>query len=114
MPRGLSAMDPAIEVAADVVVGGTALAGLLLVYLGTVTAGFATFDRAQQATVRGSFQLRAWFAFVGMVLAILSAMLALVGKWAHNHCMAAAALVVILVALLWGIAVAFLTAREIK
>ena len=86
----------------------------MLVYLGSVAAGYATFEKAQQVTVRGAFQLRAWFAFVGMVLAILSAMLALVGKWAHNHCMAAAALIVILIALLWGIAVAFLTAKEIR
>jgi hypothetical protein len=43
-------------------------------------SGFGTFDREQQATVRTSYQIRAWFAFVGMMLAIVSAMLAVIGK----------------------------------
>jgi hypothetical protein len=106
-------VDP-LEMAGDVVVGGTALAGLVLIYLGMLVAGYGGFQREQQATVRGGYQVRAWFSFVGMVLAILAAMLAIVGKWVHVPCMVATAIVVLLVALLWGVALAFLTVREIR
>src|SRR5947208_514902 len=99
--------DP-VEVVADVIVAATALAGLLIVYLGSVAAGYGSYERAAQATVRGAFQMRAWFAFVGIVLAIISAMLGLGAKWFHSACMANASIVLILVALLWGIASAFL------
>jgi hypothetical protein len=106
-------VDP-LELAADVVTGATALAGLVLVYMGMAVSGFAAFQREQQGSVRARYQVRIWFAFVGMVLAILSAMLALVGKWAHNGCVLAAGIVLLLLALVWGIALAFLTVREIK
>jgi hypothetical protein len=44
----------------------------------------AGFDAEQQSTVRARFQARAWFAhYCGM--------LALVGKWVHNPCVAVAA-----------------------
>lgn len=106
-------VDP-VEISGDVVTGATALAGLVLVYLGSVAAGYAGFDAEQQRSVRASFQARGWFAFVGMVLAIIAAMLALVGKWLHNPCVAIAAIILLLLALLWGIAVAFLTIREVR
>lgn len=41
-------------------------------------------------------------------------MLGLGAKWFHNVCLANASIVLILVALLWAIAAAFLTVREIK
>jgi hypothetical protein len=106
-------LDPT-EVAGDVVTGATALAGLILVYLGSVASGFAGFEREQQATVRHGFQRRAWFSFVGMVLAISAAMLALIGKWLQNACVAGSAIVLLLIALIWGISLALLTAREIR
>src|SRR6266536_5619741 len=84
-------VDP-VGIAVDVVTGATALAGLVLVYLGSVASGFAGFLPEQQRTVRRRFQVRAWFAFVGMVLAILAAMLALIGKWLGNGCVAGSAI----------------------
>jgi hypothetical protein len=72
-------VDP-IEIAGDVVTGATALAGLILVYLGSVAAGYASFQREQQGAVRRSFAFRAWFSFAGMVLAISAAMLALMAS----------------------------------
>jgi hypothetical protein len=83
-------VDP-VELAGDVVTGATALAGLVLVYLGMAVSGFAGFERDQQASVRARFQVRAWFAFVGMAFSILAAILALIGKWSHNACIAGAA-----------------------
>ena len=52
----------------DVIAAGAALAGLILVYLGHVAAGYAGFDAAAQRTVRGddiAHQLHAaWGAIV--------------------------------------------------
>ena len=107
-------MVDSIGIAGDVVTGATALAGLVLVYLGSVASGFAGFEREQQRTMKSSFQRRAWFGFAGMVVAILSAALALAGKWTNNGCIVASAIALLLLALLWGIAIAFLTVREIR
>jgi uncharacterized membrane protein len=56
----------------------TALAGLILVFLGAISASFASYHKQEQAAVRARFQTRAWIAFVGFTLALLSAALALV------------------------------------
>src|SRR5882757_5965406 len=74
-----------VELSGDVVTGASALAGLFLVYLGNVATAFSTFDRTQQASVRGSHQTRGWLAFAGIVFAILAAGLALLGKWLGNQ-----------------------------
>ena len=107
-------MVDSIGIAGDVITGATALAGLILVYLGSVASGFAGFEREQQRTIKSSFQLRVWFGFGGMVVAIFSAALALVGKSVNNGCIVAAAIALLFIALLWGIAIAFLTAREVR
>ncbi|MGA7386092.1 MAG: hypothetical protein WBW81_15780 [Methylocella sp.] len=107
-------MVDSIGIAGDVITGATALAGLILVYLGSVASSFAGFEREQQTTVKSTFQLRAWFGFAGMVVAIISAALALVGKWANNDCIVTLAGALLLIAFLWGAAIAFLTVREIR
>jgi len=106
-------VDPT-ESAGDVVTGATALAGLILVYLGSVASGYASFERDQQDTVRRSYEFRAWFGFAGMVFAISAAVLALLGKWLQSEGVAGAASVLLLIALIWGVAIALLTAREIR
>jgi hypothetical protein len=47
-------VDP-VEIPGDVVTGASALAGLVLVYLGSVASGYAGFEREQQSTVRQSY-----------------------------------------------------------
>jgi hypothetical protein len=107
-------MGDSIGIAGDVITGATALAGLILVYLGSVASSFAAFEREQQTTIKSTFQLRAWFGFAGMVVAIISAALALAGKWANNDCIVTLAGALLLIAFLWGAAIAFLTVREIR
>jgi hypothetical protein len=103
-----------VELAGDVVTGASALAGLFLVYLGNVTAAFSTFEKQQQVTVRASYQLRGWLAFVGIVLAILAASLALVAKWLNSQFVGADAIVLLLAALLWGAGLALVAVRDIQ
>jgi NAD/NADP transhydrogenase beta subunit len=106
-------VDP-VSVTDDVVAGTTALAGLILVYLGNVASGLASFEEDERGAVRATYRFRAWFAFAGMVIAIVSTMLAITAKWSNSACIAVWAIVLLFLALFWGIALAFLTAREIK
>jgi hypothetical protein len=103
-----------VELTGDVVTGASALAGLFLVYLGNVATAFGSFDRVAQNTVRGSFQKRGWLAVVGIVFGLLSAALALLGKWSGINCLAAAAIVMLLVALTLGAAIAFVAVADIR
>ena len=107
-------MPEASIIAGDVLAGSTALAGLLLVYLGGLAAGYAGYETTQQPAVRPSFRRRAWFGFVGLAVSILAAGLALAAKWAALDCMAAASAFLLLVAFGWGIATALLTVLEIR
>ena len=107
-------MANSLALAGDVLAGATALAGLILVYLGSLAAGYATYDTTQQPAVRPSFQRRAWFGFIGLTVAIVAAALALTGKWAGVDWMAAASAILLIVAFAWGIATALLTVLEIK
>jgi len=70
-----------IDLAGDIAAAGTALAGLLLVFLGTLIASYDAFDPASQPAVRGKFRRRGWLGFTGFVLALAAAALSLGGKW---------------------------------
>jgi len=97
-----------------VVTGASALAGLFLVYLGNVAVAFSAFPTEAQGAIRESYQLRGWLAFAGMVLAILSAGLALLGKWLHSVPLAAAAIVLLIAVLLLAGGIAYIAARDIR
>ena len=103
-----------IAVAGEVASAGTALAGLILVYLGVLATGFDSFEPQERRSARPRFVMRAWIAFVGIVLALLTALLAVFGKATGNACSANAALILLLVSFVWGGAIAFLTVREIN
>jgi len=106
-------IDPS-NIAGDVIAAATALAGLILVYLGGIANGYARYDTTQRHAVKSSYQKRAWFAFVGFVLAILSAGLALIGVWFDIDCLTALAAVILGVSLAWGVVTALLTVLEIS
>ena len=106
-------IDPS-DIAGDVAAGATALAGLLLVYLGSLATGFGSYDTTQQHSVRASFQRRAWFGFIGLVFAIVAAALALLGKWINVDEMTSVAAVLLLFSFGWGIVTALLTVQEIS
>ena len=98
----------------DVVTGASALAGLFLVFLGSSASSFSSFDREQQNAVRGRFQVRGWLAFVGIILAILAAVLALIGKWLGSEFLTGDAVALLVIALLWGAWLALIAARDIR
>src|SRR5437763_1781484 len=74
-------MDRAHEIAGDILAAATALAGLLLVFMGAVSTAYASYEAQQQSAVLPQFRRRAWIAFAGFMLSVLSAISALAAKW---------------------------------
>ncbi len=107
-------MSSAIAIAGDIAAAGGALAGLILVYLGSVTASFASFQPAERRAVLAAHQRRVWLAFVGFVLFLIAVALALFAKWLAIPCMAVTALMILSVGMIGLIAAAVLTVMEIK
>jgi hypothetical protein len=103
-----------VELAGDVVTGATALAGLFLVYLGNTAAAFSSFETPDQSRVKGVYQARGWLAFAGIASAIVAAILAVAGKWAHSNSFAGAGIILLLVALLVGASVAAIAVLDIR
>jgi peptidoglycan/LPS O-acetylase OafA/YrhL len=98
----------------DVIAAGATLAGLILVYLGSVAVGYAGFDPTAQPTVRASFQRRAWFSVVGVVLAISASGTAVLGKWLVNVCLAGGGAILLGLAFIWVVGTAVLIAFEVE
>ena len=107
-------MPDALGIAGDIIQAGTALAGLLIVFLGSAVSGYASYDKTQQKAVRPSHHQRAWFGFWGVVVAIVSVALAVFAKWSSDGGLAIAAMFALLIALAWAGVCAWSTAREIK
>lgn len=101
-------------VSQEVVGAATALAGLILIYIGVLVSTYGSFQPQEQRSVRSKFRVRAWLAFVGFSLAILSAMLGVLGKWLSSPCTGNASVVALLVAFGWTLFAAIQTIREIS
>lgn len=107
-------MPSAIGVAGDVATSAMALAGLILIFLGAISTSFDSYQKTEQNTVRGRYQLRAWFAFVGLVLALIAACLAISGKWLTSECAALASIAILFVSLIWVLLAALSAVRQIR
>jgi len=103
-----------LAVAGEVVTAGTALAGLILIYIGSLVTSYGSYQAAEQKSVRIKFLARAWVAFVGFVLALAAAGLAILGKWIVSPCAANASVWVLLFAFGWAVFATVQGIREIK
>jgi hypothetical protein len=109
------AIPSAIEVSGDIVAAATALAGLVLVFLGATSTSYESYDPIMRdRAIRKRFRRRAWFGFIGFALSLLAVFFALIGKWLHQECSALAALAFFTIALLWILIAAVLSVRDIK
>lgn len=61
--------------------GGTALAGLILVFLGGILTAYDSYDQVSKDAIRVKYKRRATLAFSGFALSLLSAISALVANW---------------------------------
>ena len=103
-----------LEMASDVIAGSTTFAGLIIVYLGSVSTAYGGYSKVEQRTVRPQFRRRASFACAGIVLAGLAALLALLGKWAASRGMVGISVILLAITLAWGIGTSIQTVREIR
>jgi quinol-cytochrome oxidoreductase complex cytochrome b subunit len=69
-----------VSVASDIAAAGTALAGLILVYLGAVAVRYETLDPKDQSSARDDYRRHARRAFRGLVIAFVAAIAALTAK----------------------------------
>lgn len=66
--------------------GSTALAGLILVFLGSVFNTFDGYEKQAQSRVAGRFKRRAWVSFLGFLCALGSAAFALFHELGLAQC----------------------------
>ena len=66
-----------VSIAGDIADAGTALAGLILVYLGAVAVRYETLDPKDQSSGRDVYRRHARRAFRGIVIALIAAIAAL-------------------------------------
>lgn len=76
-----------IGASGDLASAATALGGLLLVFIGSVSTGYGAYDATQQAAVRRAFLLRGLLAFLGFLLSLAASVLALAGKVTERECL---------------------------
>jgi hypothetical protein len=100
-----------LNVSGEVVTAGTALAGLILIYIGSLVTAFGAYQPAEQKAVRLKFLGRAWIAFVGFAFSLLSAGLAVLGKWISSECAGNVSVWVLLLAFIWA---TFATVQAIR
>lgn len=104
--------------AADMVIGmlfsgATALAGLILVFLGGTINAYESYESIEKRSVRNKFRARAWLGFAGFVFAILSALTALSLVYFDSPALEQFSFVTILVSFGFVIALAILAVKEI-
>jgi hypothetical protein len=58
---------------------GTALAGLILVFLGMTYSAFDSYDADAQNAVRGRYRTQGWIGFVALVCAVVASAFGLIG-----------------------------------
>lgn len=104
-----------LEVSGDVVAAATTLAGLVLVFLGSTSTSYESYDPLLRAkNIRKRFRKRAWFGFIGFALALATALLALYGRLAEWECPVWIALVLFVIAIIWVLIAALLSVLDTK
>ena len=106
-------MPPPDSISSDIITAATFLAGSILVYLGNLNAGYATFGAEQQADVRAGFQRRGRIALSAFVAAVLTVAVALASSWHDSRCLLVISVALLGVAFLGGIVSAVMLVAEI-
>jgi uncharacterized membrane protein len=94
--------------------GGTALAGLILVFLGGVLSAFDSFDgNAKTLAIRRKYKHRARLAFAGFIAALLTAGCALAAEYTSAYWLPVA-LVTLVISFLLLIVLAWISLLEVS
>ena len=104
----------ATGISSDILAAATTLAGLVLVFLAAeVTRYLATPGILRDTKMRAKYRGRAWFTFLGFLLAVAAALLALFGKWFQYEPLSLSAVAAFVLSALWAVVAAFRTVGEI-
>ena len=99
-----------VSVASDIAAAASALAGLILVYLGAVAVRYETLDPKDQSSARGVYRRHARRAFRGIVIALVAAIAALTAKALKSEPYATIVAVIAVLALLMSFFIAAMAA----
>jgi uncharacterized membrane protein len=106
-----------VSLASDIVGAATALAGLILVYLGAAAVRYESLDPKDQSAVRDVYRRHAARAFRGIVIALLAAVAALLSKSLksepHATILAALALLALLMSFFIAVMAAYWILRSL-
>lgn len=102
-----------LEMASDIIGAGTALAGLILVFLGSVSNGFEAYAPQERKSVVKKYKRRSWAAFIAFVLALSAALLGLLSKWQHCGALTGAGLILLVLSFAAVVVIALTEVREI-
>lgn len=104
----------ATGISSDILAAATTLAGLVLVFLAAeVTRYLATPGILRDTKMRAKYRGRAWFTFLGFLLAVAAALLALFGKWFQYEPLSLSAVAAFVLSALWAVIAAIRTVGEI-
>jgi hypothetical protein len=95
-----------ITLSGDLLSAGTALSGLILVFLGGVVNAYEGYELTQRPAVKGRFRIRGWTCFGGFLLSLLGTVFAFLANlndsipclWASAITLAVALVVLLLLA----------------
>ena len=73
------------EIAGQILGAGSALAGLILVFMGAAFTAFEGYTSEQKSAVRKKYQRRALVALAGFVASLLAAAIALASIWITGY-----------------------------
>jgi uncharacterized membrane protein len=99
-----------VSAASDIADAATALAGLILVYLGAVAVRYETLDAKEQSSVRNVYRSHARRAFRGIVIALVAAIAALTAESLKSEPYATIVAIVAGIALLMSFYIAVMAA----
>ena len=103
-----------LEMASDIIGAGTALAGLVLVFLGSVSNGFEAYAPQERRSVVKKYRRRAWAAFGAFALALGAALLGLLSKWLQLACLTGAGLTLLILSFAAVVWIGLGEVREIE
>lgn len=102
-----------LEMASDLIGAGTALAGLVLVFLGNVSSGFDSYQPQERRAVVDKYRRRARFALIAFLLALGAALLGLLAKGLHLPVLVWGGLVLLILSFAAVVAIGINSVREI-
>ena len=107
-------MGHALEMAGDVSGAGAALAGLLLIFMGSIATSFDSYQKTEQKAVLAKYRTRIRFAFEGFALSIFATLIALFSKWTQNDRLAVLALFILFATFVFVVAAALRAVLDVK